>query len=445
MDAVPTEIPTVDQPAPASQPPPAQRALQAYHRRLRPWRIAYAAALVALVVAAGVVVKIAYVHGEISHATLKTASAPAAPVPLADPSARLTRAWSSIDHTAIGTPYDGGTVITYSTHAVVGRDGRTGDVRWSYTRTDRTTCTAAQLDGVTIAVFRLHGDCDELTGLDSDTGKRLWARTLHENGHPVLGTPAFSVGSDTFMVTTPSVIYALSPDGTADDGDGGLDRWLFAEAGCTINSAVLGSSGALISQTCAHPDCSGRKFCGAGTQLLLRDPILGASDDDKKNPDQIKWNLIGNSLRPVSADTVISATAPGSSTLSTFTADKGKPLKTLPLLGPLDGRPETTSTATAELIRIGTETYALDDSGTRYTWRAATAALPTAIGTGDVAPAPLADSRVTVPVPDGIAELSPATGKVARTFPVAPPAPGSRVFPYGTGFVVAGPHTVVYR
>lgn len=439
MDAVPAETPT------AGQRSPAQRALHAYRRRMRPWRIGYAAALVILAVGAAVVVKIAYVHGEISHATLKTASTAAAPVPLANPSARLTRAWSNPDHTAIGTPYDDGTVITYSTHAVVGRDGHTGTVRWSYTRTDRTTCTAAQLGGVTIAVFRLQGDCDELTGLDSATGKRLWTRTLHENGHPVIGTPAFSVGSDTFMVTTPRVIYALSPDGTAAQNNGGLDRWLFAEAGCRINSAVLGTSGALISQTCTHPDCSGRKFCGSGPQLLLRNLLDAASTTDTKNPDQIIWNLIGNTMRPVSADTVISASAPGSDTLSTFTEDKGKQLATLPLLGPMSGSPQTTSTATAELVRIGTETYALDNSGTRYAWRAATAALPTSTGTGDVTPAPLADSRVTVPVPDGIAELNPATGRVSRTFPVPPPAPGSRVFPYGTGFLVAGPHTTVYR
>jgi hypothetical protein len=439
MDAVPAETPTVDQQSAA------RRAVVAYRRRMRPWRITYAAVLVALAVAAGVVVKVAYIHGEISHATLRTASAPAPPVPLADPSARLTRAWSSPDRTAIGTPYDGGTVITYSTHAVVGRDGHTGKVRWSYTRTDRTTCTAAQLDGVTIAVFRLHGDCDELTGLDSGTGKRLWTRTLHENGHPVLGTPAFSVGSDTFMVTTPSVIYALSPDGTAAQNNGGLDRWLFAEAGCRINSAVLGTSGALISQTCRHPHCDGRKFCGTGPQLLLRDPILGADDDDKKNPDQIKWNLIGSTLRPVSADTVVSAAAPGGDTLSTFTADKGKHLASLPLLDPFAGHPQTTATATAELIRVGTYTYALDNSGTAYAWRAATAALPTSVGTGDVEPAPLADSRLSVPVPGGIGELDPASGKPARTFPVAPPAASSRVFPYGTGFLVTGPHTTVYR
>jgi hypothetical protein len=34
---------------------------------------------------------------------------------------------------------------------------------------------------------------------------------------------------------------------------------------------------------------------------------------------------------------------------------------------------------------------------------------------------------------------------VKQTFPVSAPAAGSLVYPFGTGFVVAGPSTVVYK
>lgn len=445
---MPTETPAVDERSPSEQ------ALRRYHQRLRPWRITYAAVLVALIVAAGVVVKLAYVHGELSHTTLRTAPAPAPDLPLANPSGRLTRAWANPDHTAIGTPYDHGTVVTYSTHAISGRDARTGDVRWSYTRTDRATCTAAQLDDVTIAVFRLHGDCTELTGLDTGTGKRLWTRTLDQDSHLVTGTPAFTANNDTLVITTPQVIYALSPDGTSDNGRGGLNRWLFAEPGCTINGAAFGSAGALISQTCSNPQCNDRKFCGSGPQLLLRDPYAAVPDDSTdKNPDQIKWNLIGNTMLPVSAGAVIAATAPGSDTLTTFSA-KGKSIATLPLVQPLAAAtpgtsartaPQTAAAADAQLVRIGAQTYAIDSTGKRYAWHAATTALPTVTSaSGNVLPG-LSQARIAVPLSDGIAQLSPATGAVQQRFAAPGVDTGSQIFPLGTGFLVAGPATVVYR
>ena len=54
------------------------------------------------------------------------------------------------------------------------------------------------------------------------------------------------------LIWTSQVIYAINPAGNQDFGskNGGLDRWVFAETGCTIHDAVLGSAGALISQTC---------------------------------------------------------------------------------------------------------------------------------------------------------------------------------------------------
>src|SRR5439155_14978894 len=162
-----------------------------------------------------------------------------------------------------------------------------------------------QDSGVTMAIFEHKGNCDEVTALDSATGERKWTRTLDKDGMPVDGHPAYSVGQFTVVITTPKVIYAIDPAG-------GLDRWTFSQPGCTIHSAVIGSQGALISQRCDKPKCAGLKFCGAGEQLLLRDATAGRSDSDKDkaNPDRIKWNLIGTSATPASADQVISAVDP---------------------------------------------------------------------------------------------------------------------------------------
>lgn len=434
---------TVDGPE-AADPPPGQRALEQYRARLRPWRIVYAIVIVLVVIGGLVGVKIAYNHGEISHATLKTASVPAPSVALKSPSTTLAVAWTSPDHTAIGTPYWGGTLVTYSTHTVTGRDALTGGERWSYTRSDRTVCTAAQIGGVTVAVFELNGNCDELTAINTTTGTRNWTRTVDKDGQPLNGHPSYVVGPYTLMMTTPTVIYAISPTGTSTQQNGGLDRWVFGQPGCTINGATLGTAGALISQTCAPLDCTDKAYCGGGPQLLLRDGTTGRSDD-AKNPDQIKWNLLGNTSIPVSSGAVITATEPGSSQLDVLEAAEGKTLASLELKAPTDSAPSTIETARAQLIRIGGVTYVIAANQTSLLWSAPTTALPTVTATDDATVPDLSHSVLSVPAAQGIDQLEPGTGAVGQSRPTPPLATGSLSYPFGTGFIIAGPSTTVYR
>ncbi|MGH8960962.1 MAG: PQQ-binding-like beta-propeller repeat protein [Jatrophihabitantaceae bacterium] len=435
---------TLDGPeAGRATPPPtrSEAAIAAYQARLRPWRRVYAIAIAVAIVAGVVLVKIAYSHGEISHARLKTAASAAPSVALTGPSSTLTQAWASSDHTAIGTPYWHGTVVTFSTHGVNGRDALTGAVRWSYTRSDRIVCQAAQVQGITVAVFELRGNCDELTALNSGTGARQWNRTLDEDSHAVDGQPSYATAPYTFMVTTPDVIFAIDPIS-------GYDRWLFAQQGCKINGSVLGSAGALISQTCTTPSCAGVKFCGRGPQLLLRDGITGQEDDSSKNhgnPDQIKWNLIGNTSMPVSADSVISAAEHGSTQLTVLDAAKGKTLSTLTLSAPIGGATSALQTARAELIHTGAITYAITADGTGVTWRAPSTALPTVTATDKAATPDLTRAIIAVGSSDGIELLDGRDGSLARTFPVAAPAAGSQVYAFGSGFLVTGSSTIGYR
>ncbi|MGI8759891.1 MAG: PQQ-binding-like beta-propeller repeat protein [Jatrophihabitantaceae bacterium] len=416
-------------------------ALQRYGARLRPWRIGYAIALVLVVAVVVVVVRIAYSHGEISHATLRTVKAPPPSVALKTPSQSLTPLWRSADRTAIGTPYWGGTVITYGAHGVRGRDARTGAVTWSYTRNDRIVCQAAQLQGVTIAIFQVNGNCDELTALDSNTGARKWTRTLDKDGHELNGTPAYDVTPYTLMLTTPSVIYAVEPVG-------GLDRWVFGQQGCTIRGAVLGSSGALISQSCTRPNCTDVKFCGPGQQLLLRDstaPENTDSSSNKGNPDQIKWNLLGDTRRAGTADQVVSALDSAADTLDVLDPAKGSAIVRLSLGSPPTGIAVTIPTAQGDVLWVAGVAYAIDQGATAFTWTAAASSPPTVTSTNNSVTPDLQASVMAVPTAGGIALLDPRDGRVARTFSVAAPAPGSLVYPLGTGFVIAGPSTTVYR
>jgi outer membrane protein assembly factor BamB len=439
---------TLDQPGPAAvrsgaDPARSQAALERYRGRMRRGRTIYFAVIAVVVLVLGGVVAVVWSHGEAAHTTLHTAAHPAPSIGLGQPSAVLTPAWHSNDRTAIGTPYWGGTVVTYSHDSVRGRDGRTGAITWSYTRTDRTVCQAIQDQGVTVAVFELHGNCDQVTGLDSATGARRWTRTLDKDHQPLDGHPAYSLTPFAVMFTTSTVIYTIDPSG-------GLDRWVYRPANCLITGATIGAQGALISQLCAHPKCAGLTFCGPGPELLLRDASAARSDDDKNkaNPDQIKWELGGTDAVPASADQLISAVDPHTGRLRVYAAAKGKTLADLDLNRAAGRAGSITAVATdrAELLWIAGTTYAVDDADPAVLWTTPNAAPPTVTQPGRASIPPVL--RLSTVVAGGssgaLTLLDPDTGTARRTFPVTVPK-GSRVYPFGTGFVVAAGTTTVYR
>jgi hypothetical protein len=437
----------VAEPVPEQPPPPPrttqQQALERYHDRLRWWRRIYAAAIVVVLAAAGVTVWVAWNHGEIAHTSLHTVDIAPPSLPMQPPPASApVSAWRSSDRTALGTPYWGGTVVTFDQHTVRGRNISTGAPTWSYTRTDRTVCSAIQVQGTTIALFKFKGDCDQVTALDSQTGARKWTRTLFKDGMHTTGDPTYSIGQFTVLITSPQVVYAIDPNG-------GLDRWTFAHPGCTIHSAVLGSQGALISQTCVHQNCAGLKLCFDGDQLLLRNGTDSRSDadKDKDNPDLILWNVHSDDV-PVSADQVVAAADRAASGLRILAAGNGTPLTTLPLTGAASTDAiAQLATARGELVWIGGVTYLVDQTGTRYLWSVPTTgpATATPVPGSVTTPVDLEQATVLVPTPNGVDTLAGATGKVTHVYPVGAPMPGSSAYQYGTAFVVAGGATNVYR
>ena len=430
--------------------PVSAAALARHAQRMRPLRVAYVAVLTVATVVTVALVAFAYQRGEISHVTLRTVPAGLPSLGLQTPATTLSRAWTSTDTTAIGTPYYQGTVVTHDQHTVRGRDARTGRPTWSYTRTDRSVCTAIQDDAVTIAVYRLGGNCDELTALDSATGDRKWNRTLDKDTAVFDGPASYSVRSGNVMFVSATSIYSISPSGDADHGSGGLDHWVFHHPGCTINGAVLGDAGALISQTCVHEDCSGARFCGNGTQLLLRSALTGTDTDsktNKNNPDQIIWNKLGSDLVPTLADHQVAAREPSGGALQLLAAANGVLEARLPLARSRGSAAPVAATAIrdADLIWIAGRTYALRTDTREFTWQADTDFVPTAIDAGGGAVDPtLAAALLAVPTSSGIAVLDPGTGRPRQRFPVGAQPPGSLAYPLGHGFLVAGPSTTMY-
>lgn len=414
---------------------PEDAALGRYRAELRRRRIVYVAVLTVLLAALGTVVGVAWSQGEVSHATLHRFRPPPPNLALAPPSATLQPAWRTSDRLADGVPQWGGTVITFSDHTVGGRNARTGARTWTYTRTDRTICAVGQAAGTTIAAFENRGNCDELDAFYSGTGSRRWTRTLDFDGLPINGRPVFQTTPSTYVITTGLAIYAIDPVT-------GYNRWTYHRDACHISGAVLGSTGALISQTCSpRVQCGTQKYCGRGPQVFLRDGSAGRQDDSKDNPDKIKWLIADDSTLPVAADQVILTIERGGAALHMLDAGKGTLMHRLalvPAAAGAEGAPSAVAAADAEFVWLAGRTVVVQTDAVRPLWSRATSSVPTVVSsTGQSGPA-LADARITVASPGGIAVLDGHNGRVSTAFKVGTQAPGSVVWPLGTGFVIGG-------
>jgi hypothetical protein len=429
-----------DAPQPAA---PADEVLERYRASMHRGRRVYFAIIAVIVAALGIWAATTWSSGEAAHTSLHT-FAPAPPTEgIQTPTAAPQEVWHTSDRIAIGEPQYGGTIVTYSRHTVGGRDARTGKRTWSYTRTDRNVCTAAQLTGTTIAVFAVHGNCDELTALDSDTGRRRWTRTLDMDGMPVNGQPAYQITPYTFLAATPSVIYAIDPVS-------GYNRWTYQRFGCRIDHVVLGGAGALISQTCSQQvKCVDVKFCGTGPQLLLRNGSDPQDDDKKPNADRIDWIQRGDTNIPVSAEDVtsgdvVSTVDPTGNTLQLLDSDTGKQTQTLALTPATSGLGPISATATdgAEIVWLSGETYAVQPNASIPLWRTNSSAPPAVASTTGETPPALSTARITVATSSGVAIVDGNDGNLS-SFTLGPPVPGSRAYSLGTGFLVASSAGIV--
>lgn len=443
----------VEQPADAELPPPPaapRRAapppdpvLARYSAEMRRSRAIYFGILGVIVIALSVWVGIEWSRGEISHASLRTFAPPPPSVALAPPSQVQHQVWRTGDRIAIGQPQWGGTIVTFGPHTVGGRDAKNGSRTWNYTRTDRTVCTAAQLNGTTIAVYENKGNCDELSAFDSDTGRRRWTRTLDMDGLPLNGIPSYQTTPYTLLVASHSVIYTIDPVT-------GYNRWTYWRYGCDIEHVVLGSAGALISQNCTSKHaCRGQKFCTLGPQLLLRNGSDGRDDKSTTNPDKIIWSLAGNTDVPVSADnTLISAATRSGATLQTFTADKGRLQASVPLtpattaFGPI----RAYETDSAEVVWLAGMNYAIAGDSQKLLWRIDSAAPLSVQPTTNTTTPSLATARVVVPTNSGVATIDGNDGQLIQDYVLPAPQSNSVVYSLGTGFLVAGSNGIAaYR
>jgi hypothetical protein len=389
-------------------------ALQAYRIRNRRAMQIYGAALALVVLLAFGAVRLAYARGEINK--VDKASAPAAtPLPIALPASTLSLKWRSNDRPAGGNPYSDGVVVTYDQRSVNGRDAVTGDLRWHYRRSDETLCSVVQQDQTTIAIYNRHGNCDEATGFETATGEPKWYRTLTDNGR-------------TAVASAPNVVLILGDHSVhVIDNAGGLDRWAWASpAGCTVDRALAGSIGVLISY-----------HCGDHRHLALRALIDSAE----------KWDVtVSEPQVPIAAHALVAAINPDTAVITTYSADKGAVGERLPAISATGlgdavaalPRAQTTIDGTGpvnlgvELVRIGSDLYALSGKG-KLNWNAPTTGSPWV----------LTDDLVAAPTSGGVTLYRVTDGRVQQT--ISLPSSGDlTAYPVGPGMLLAATTTQVY-
>ena len=143
-----------------------------------------------------------YLTSDIRAATLQASSgspSPSAPGTPIDVPTSLGPVWQKPTDPALGmvASADAGTVITTDAHGIIGRDGSTGDQKWSYSRSNRTLCAVAGaqaatwtpfqlVDGVA-AVYQIGDYCSAVQTFAAANGERTRDRTspLPAGGHLV--------------------------------------------------------------------------------------------------------------------------------------------------------------------------------------------------------------------------------------------------------------------
>jgi PQQ-like domain len=260
----------------------------------------------------------------------------------------LHSGWHTTDRMALGQPVYLDVVATYSAHTVVGRDAVTGVVRWSYSRADRSICSVVGDGGVVMAIYRHDGNCDELSALAADTGKRAWTRTQFDNG-----TPTVQPISQSVLEVTPDALDLLQPAG-------GATYWYYPQVNnCKTISGVLGTAGVLWGTRCSSK-----------STLTLR---AGSGDKSKNN----SWSVSLDGRTPLAADSQILALTADGRAIQVLSAKDGTVSSTIPLASAVSAPSVPFATpsmsGSVELITVAGQILAVAANGaTSVLWARAT-------------------------------------------------------------------------
>jgi hypothetical protein len=350
----------------------------------------------------------------------QTAPSAGASVP-AEPDAvpgRLREVWRAPSGATPRPVVAGSSVVTGDGGTVTGRDPLTGKWRWRYTR-DIPLCTVAVEWSKVLTVYhkyggllpsdaqQAHGNCSEVTALNSTTG----ARKEQRNGNAELGTRLVTDGN--YVTTTGSRLldtwrsdlvqtseYGKVPD-TRNPGRQ-------PRSGCTYGSVTEGGDNIGVIERCP----------GDATDRLTVYSAVNPDDDEADRPD-VKYTLElpGKRARVVAmTDDAVAVALPDPSRLLIYATSEDKQLASYPLDVPATDLNTDPPGHLVPVVRgsvamywyTGSSTVALDPDDFRPLWT-----IKDTIG-----PAVEFAGRTLLPTPAGLAVLDMDTGQRLRDIPV---------------------------
>lgn len=350
-----------------------------------------------------------------------TASIPAEePLPQAEPATAvptaLTELWrapsAATDSTRTPLPVvTGSTVVTADGGSVLGRDPRSGEQSWSYTR-DLPLCSVVASWNTAVAVYRDDRGCSQVTELDGPTGERKAQRTSDADDAVRLSSDGTYVTSrgDTRMELWRSDLVRTLEYGRVDApvNPGSQPR-----TGCTLLSSASTNS-----RTAVLEQCPGE----AAARLSLINPAPKDASEPEEYGSTVVPELLPESGAPT-AGRIIAIT--GSIVALYIPAENGAPDRVgfyddaaarisefaLPAgSSPTPDSPNFPATKAGSVLTwfTGSGVQAFDSNNLGPLWT-----VPGALGSGAVMA-----GRLLVPVPDGISVVDLATGVRAADIPV---------------------------
>jgi hypothetical protein len=381
--------------------------------RLRPERrrrsdVVVAAVLAALLVGGAVVL---WTTSDAAHTVSRPAAEPIeAPPPAAGVPEALREAWRAPSGATASPVVAGPAVVTADGDRVVGRDGRTGEERWSYGR-DRQLCTVAagfpRADEGLGRVLALYagdaGWCSELTALRPDTGARAGASNPDVRpGTRLLASDSSVVatGTDYLEVMRSDLVKTLEYGAVPIPVQVGQQP----RPGCTHASTAIGAGRLGLVERCP----------GEGSDRLT---LVAADGEDGAEKPEEEFSVLlpgtGAVLVAVSAERAAVA-LPRPARLLLYdragqqVGDHPLDVPDAELTDPPGGAAAVASAGERVTWWTGSRTIALDARDLTPLWT-----VPDALG-----PAVSYAGGLLVPVPDGLRVLDAARGTALRTIPV---------------------------
>ncbi|MCV7193187.1 Rv3212 family protein [Mycolicibacterium brumae] len=376
-------------------------------RRTRGDLIAVAAILAVIVVAAGLF----WWTSDTRATDLRPAASPSSSTPKATAvPTSLRELWRAESPATLVPVIVKDNVITGAGSTMAGRDPATGEVRWSYARTDRPLCGVSYVYHWALAVYPDSRGCGQVSAISATTGERGPTRTSYADDRVTLssdGSAALSFG-DTRLEQWRSDLVRTIAFGELDARFKPVH--VAVGKGCRLLSAAASSAVTAVLRDC--PD-------SPGIRLTL---LKAADNDDEPTERDVPYHALSadDGARVVAvSETTTAVYLPAPKPKLSIVDESGSEVGSLLLDQKPTSEPGPAAvSASGDYVTWWTGHSVIVMSSDTLTYKYA---IPASGPDVPLGPGVIMAGRLLVPHTGGIGVYDPKTGAKERLIPVARP------------------------